>query len=83
LQLPIIGLTDRHHQATELAGPCILPLKEVNMKTEYSDKYYRTTLAALSPIVDNNRQMVGATRHAFNRSSLAALEEARQKAFGK
>ena len=45
------------------------------MKTEYSDKYYRTTLAALSPTVDNIRLMVGATRQAFNRSSLAELEE--------
>jgi Na+/phosphate symporter len=45
------------------------------MKTEYSGKYYRTTLTALSPTVDNIRLMVGATRQAFNRSSLAELEE--------
>jgi Na+/phosphate symporter len=48
------------------------------MKTEYSGKYYRTTLAALSPSVDNIRQMVGATRHAFNRRSLVELEEIKQ-----
>jgi Na+/phosphate symporter len=45
------------------------------MKTVCPDKDYRTTLAALSPTVDNIRLMVGATRQAFNRSSLAELEE--------
>jgi Na+/phosphate symporter len=45
------------------------------MKTEYSEKYYRSQLAALSPSVDNLRLMCGAARQAFNRSSLAELEE--------
>jgi Na+/phosphate symporter len=49
--------------------------KEFDMKSEYSEKYYLTKLAALSPTVDNLRLMLGAARQAFNRSSLAELEE--------
>jgi Na+/phosphate symporter len=45
------------------------------MKEEYSGNYYRAKLAALSPTVDNIRLMTGAARQAFNRSSLAELEE--------
>jgi Na+/phosphate symporter len=45
------------------------------MKSDYSNRYYRTTLAALSLTVDNLRLMLGAARQAFNRSSLAEIEE--------
>ncbi|AEB08793.1 hypothetical protein [Desulfobacca acetoxidans] len=45
------------------------------MQSDHLDRFYRTTLAALSPIVDTLRLMCGAIRHAFNRSSLAELEE--------
>jgi Na+/phosphate symporter len=45
------------------------------MKTDYSETYYRAKLAALSASVDHIRLMVGAARQAFNRSSLAELEE--------
>ena len=41
----------------------------------YSEKYYRTTLTALSPSIDNIRLMVGAARQAFNRGSLIELAE--------
>jgi Na+/phosphate symporter len=49
--------------------------KDVTMKKEYSEKYYRTTLAALSTSVDTIRLMLGAARQAFNRSSLIELVE--------
>jgi Na+/phosphate symporter len=45
------------------------------MKTDYSETYYRAKLEALPPTVDNIRLMCGAARQAFNRSSLAELEE--------
>jgi Na+/phosphate symporter len=45
------------------------------MESQHGTAYYRTSLANLSPTVDNLRLMLGATRHAFNRSSLAELEE--------
>lgn len=48
------------------------------MKSDYSEKNYRTTLEALSPTVDNIRLVIGATRQAFNRSSLAELEESKR-----
>ena len=45
------------------------------MKKTYSDTYYHTALADLAASVDNLRLMIGAARQAFNRSSLAELEE--------
>jgi Na+/phosphate symporter len=45
------------------------------MKKTYSDTYYHTVLADLAASVDNLRHMIGAARQAFNRSSLAELEE--------
>ena len=45
------------------------------MKTDYSETYYRAKIVALPPTVDNIRLMCGAARQAFNRSSLAELEE--------
>jgi len=45
------------------------------MQKDPAKTYYRTTLASLSSTVDNLRRMCGAVRHAFNRSSLAELEE--------
>jgi Na+/phosphate symporter len=56
----------------------ILFMKEDAMKKDYSKAYYSKTLADLSPSLDNIRLMIGATRHAFNRSSLAELEEVKQ-----
>jgi Na+/phosphate symporter len=53
----------------------LLPQKELSMPKNYSENYYRDKLVALSPSVDNLRLMVGAARQAFNRSSLAELEE--------
>lgn len=45
------------------------------MEHQPDKTFYRTCLANLSPTVNNLRRMLGATRHAFNRSSLAELEE--------
>lgn len=46
------------------------------MQKDYGKSYYRTTLAALSPAVDQLRRLTGTIRHAFNRSSMAELAEA-------
>jgi Na+/phosphate symporter len=48
------------------------------MKKEYAKKYYQDTLEAIAPSLDNIRLMLGATRQAFNRSSLAELEEVKR-----
>ena len=45
------------------------------MAEELKKKAFLGQLKALSPTVDNLRLMLGAARHAFNRHSLAKLEE--------
>lgn len=45
------------------------------MTAVFTEKDFRQQLAALVPLVDTLRNMLGAARHAFNRHSLPQLEE--------
>jgi Na+/phosphate symporter len=77
LKFSPIGLKDKPLSLNQFALVILSP-KEVHMKTEYSEKYYRAKLASISPSVDNIRLMIGTIRQAFNRSSLAQLEEVKR-----